>query len=200
MQINLRQRAEEQLEKGSAPSTKGWPTGAQALTLLHGLASAPATASDALKLLHELQVHQVELDLQHEQAEQDRRQLTEDLTSYTAVFDLAPFAYLTLEPEGLVIAVNRIAAHWLAPEPGDVEEWAGRRIEDLLAPDCRTAVRDMLAALRNGEGRQTCAVQSRAGDASSHAVATATPGGGPVLMAFVPAGPGPGPGPLPAEH
>jgi hypothetical protein len=193
MDMKLRQSAEERLEKGTAPFTRGWPTGAQALTLLHGLASAPETASDALKFLHELQVHQVELDLQHEQAEQECRQLTEDLTGYTALFDLAPFAYLALEPDGLVIATNRLAADWLATGSGEAQEWAGRRVEDLLAPECGAAVRDMLAALRKGEGRQTCAVQSRAGGASAHAVATATPGGERVLMAFVPAGPGPAP-------
>ncbi len=192
MNIKLRQSAEERIENGTAPSTQGWPTGIPALTLLHGLASAPETASDALKLLHELQVHQVELDLQHEQAEQDRRQLTEDMANYTALFDLAPFAYLALYPDGRVIAANRIAADWLAPETGQGEEWAGRCIEDLLARGCRAAVRDMLAALRAGGGRQTCAVQSRAGGASALATVTATPGGGQVLMAFVPEGPVPG--------
>ncbi|MEO8154131.1 MAG: hypothetical protein ABI605_13755 [Rhizobacter sp.] len=192
MEMKLRQNAEERLEKGTAPFTRGWPTGMQALTLLHGLSSAPETAGDALKLLHELQVHQVELDLQYEQAEQDHRQLSEDLTNYTALFDLAPFAYLTLEPDGLVITVNRIAADWLTPVTEPAKEWAGRSIEDLLAPNCRAAVRKMFAALREGAGRQTCAVQSRAGGNSAQAVATATSsGGGPVLMAFVPAGPEP---------
>ncbi len=160
----------------------------QALALLHGLASSPETASDALKLLHELQVHQVELDLQHEQAEQDRRQLSEGLADYTALFDSAPFAYLTLHPDGLVSAANRIAVDWLAAETAESEEWAGRRIEDLLAPECGAAVRDMLAALRQSEGRQSCVVRSRTGGASVHAVANAMPGGGKVLMAFVPAG------------
>lgn len=189
MSINLRQNAEERLRAGTAPSTQGWSVGARALTLLYDLASAPATASDALKLLHELQVHQVELDLQYEQAEQDRSQLSDDLAMYTALFDLAPFAYLTLDTEGLVIAANRIAAEWLAPETGQGLEWASRRIEDLLAPECRTAVRNLLAALRKGEGRQTCAVQSRAGGASAHAMAVATLSRGQVLMAFVPSAP-----------
>ncbi len=188
MQQDLRKNAEDRIKGGTAPLTRGWPTGTHALTLLHRLASAPDSASDALKLLHELQVHQVELDLQDEQAEMDRRQLTEDMKQHTALFDLAPFAYLALDPEGLVIATNRIAADWLAPETGQAKEWAGRRIEDLLAPECRTAVRSMLAALRKGEGRQSCAVQSRAGGTSARAVATATPGGEQVLMAFVPEG------------
>ena len=196
MDMKLRQSAEERLEKGTAPFTRGLPAGTTALTLLHGLASTPETASDALKLLHELQVHQVELDLQHEQAEQECRQITEDLTYYTALFELAPFAYLSLDTEGLVIDANRIAAGWLAPGSGEAQEWAGRRIEDLLAPECRVAVRGMLAALRKGEGQQTFAVQSKTDGASAHAVATAKPGDGEVLMAFVPVHPWP----VPAGH
>ena len=78
MNMKLRQSAVERLVKGIAPATRGSSLGTEALTLLHGLASTPQTASDALKLLHELQVHQVELDLQHEQAEQECRQLAED--------------------------------------------------------------------------------------------------------------------------
>jgi len=186
MQIELRERAEEQIGKGTAPATQGWTAGIQALTLLHGLASSPETASDALKLLHELQVHQVELDLQHEQAEQDRRQLTEDVTTYTALFEQAPFAYLVLSAEGVIIAANRIASHWLAAGSGDGNEWAGRRIEELLAPECGAPVRGMFASLRKGEGRQSCAVQTMAGGSIAHAVATATPGDGQVLMAFMP--------------
>lgn len=188
MQNTLRTNAEARIKQGTAPLTHGWPAGAQALTLLHRLAGEPESASDALKLLHELQVHQVELDLQHEQAEIDRLQAANELAHYTSLFDLAPFAYLTLEPEGQVIAANRIASDWLTPEPGEGEPLAGRHIEDLLAPECRMAVRAMLAALHNGEGRQTCPVQTRASGARAQAVASATPDGAQVLVAFCPAG------------
>ena len=192
MDMKLRQIAEERLGTGTAPFMRGWPIGATALTLLHRLASEPETASEALSLLHELQVHQVELDLQHEQAEQECRQLSEDLTHHTALFDLAPFAYVSLDAEGRVIAANRMAADWLASGSGEAQEWSGQRIEDLLAPECRAAVRGMLAALRSGEDRKTCTVQSNSGGGSAQAVATATPGVGRVLMAFVPAEPWPG--------
>lgn len=187
MPNKLRTDAEERIKGGTAPLTRGWPTGAPALTLLHALASVPETASDALKLLHELQVHQVELDLQHEQTEQDLRQLTEDLTVHTDLFDMAPFAYLALEPDGFVIAANRLAMAWLAPETAQGQEVTGHRIEDLLAPECRSAIQHLLAALRDGEGRQTCPVQCRENGASAQAVATTKAGGGQVLIAFMPA-------------
>lgn len=188
MDMKLRESAEERLAKGTAPPTRGTPAGADALALLHRLASHPETAGDALKLLHELQVYQVELDLQHEQVEQECRRLAEDLASCTDRFELAPFAYLSLDAEGVVIAANRLAADWLVPGSG--EPWAGRHVEDLLAPECRAAVQSMLAALQKGAGRQAFTVQSKADGARAHAVATATPGCAQVLLAFVPAGPG----------
>ncbi len=92
-QARLRERAEARLKAGSAPPTRGWPTGVGTLQLLHELASTPESAVDALKLLHELQVHQVELDLQHEQIEITQRELAEDLARYQALYELAPLAY-----------------------------------------------------------------------------------------------------------
>jgi len=190
MDMKLRQHAEERLEKGTAPITRGPPAGMTALTLLHRLASTPATASDALKLLHELQVHQVELDLQHEHAEQDRLELSEDLRRYTDLFDLAPFGYLTLDLEGRVSAANRIAADWLAATTGEAAEWSGQRIEDFVVPESRPAIRAMLAALRKGEGRQFCAVHFRSGRDCAEALLTAVRGDGQVMIAFVPIEPG----------
>jgi hypothetical protein len=80
----LRHQAETRIREGDAPQdTHRWSTGVEALTLLHDLASAPASAGDALKLLHELQVYQVELDLQYEQMELSQRELAEELHRYT---------------------------------------------------------------------------------------------------------------------
>ncbi len=176
MEMKLRQHAEERLKGGTAPPMRGWTTSTQALSMLHGLASNPEGASDALKLLHELQVHQVALDLQHEQADQDRLQLSEDLKRYTDHFDLAPFGYLTLDPEGLVTAANRVATDWLAAKTDEAQEWESRRIEDLVAPESRLTIQGMLAGLRKGEGRQSCALQSRSGGISAQVVMTAAPG------------------------
>ncbi|MBY0410408.1 MAG: PAS domain-containing protein, partial [Burkholderiaceae bacterium] len=147
-----------------------------------------------LKLLHELQVHQVESDLQHEQTGQELHQLQENLAYFTLLFDLAPFAYLCLDTHGVVIAANQKAVHWLAPEPGSTQGWAGQRIEDLLAPESRAAVQGIFAALRDGQtpsegegqGQHTCRVQSQSGGTRMHAVVTATPGARHVLMALMP--------------
>ena len=184
----LRVKAEERLKGGNPPPARGAPTGTQALALLHSLASSPASAGDALKLLHELQVHQVELDLQHEQAEEDRQQLVESMESYASLFDAAPFGYLTLDAEGKVVAANHIAAAWLGVES---EPSAGRPIEDLVPAEDRLTIHELLRSLRNGNGSgsQKCLLRSKIqGDAVQAVItATSTAIGAPVLLAFMPA-------------
>ena len=180
----LRSDAEERLHQGTAPRSRGWPAGSQALTLLHKLASSADSASDALKLLHELQVHQVELDLQQEQAEQNRRQLGEALESHNTWFERAPFGYMTLDTEGHLLAANRLAASWLGIEQDTAGLWTGRRFADLLAPESRPALRDALGALGQEHGRQACAIRSKGTGESVEVTFSATPAA--LLLAFMP--------------
>src|SRR5450432_4185853 len=103
----LRHVAEERLRDGVPPPVQsGWTTGVDALSVLHNLAASPESAGDALKLLHELQVHQVELAMQHEQLEQSRTEVAESLERYVERFDLAPVGYFTVEPNGRIVEGN----------------------------------------------------------------------------------------------
>ena len=69
--IDLRSRAVSMLTAQRVPASRP-PSASEALKVLHDLAASPATAADALALLHELQVHQVELDLQAEALRESR--------------------------------------------------------------------------------------------------------------------------------
>src|SRR4029453_4170433 len=109
----LRLNAEARLEAGSAPPTNGWSVGVNALGLLHKLASSPENAVDALKLLHELQVHQVELDLQTEQMESTQRELAEELARYRGLYEYAPVGYLNISAQRDIVECNIAAARLL---------------------------------------------------------------------------------------
>ena len=181
----LRADAEARLKEGSAPPTKGWPTGVSALSLLHKLASAPASADDALKLLHELQVHQVELDLQHEEMETTRRELAEDLARYKGLYEFAPVGYFSVGPEGDIIEGNLAGANLFGVGQ---EELRGRRIDSFLAPESRPVLLELLKRLRGGASREACEAKSGGGGKVSRqlqVVASVTPGGGSFLMVFV---------------
>jgi PAS domain-containing protein len=179
----LRVSAEERLRHGTAPTTHGWPAGAPALTLLHNLASTPASASDALKLLHELQVHQIELDLQQEQAEQDRQQLTEAQERYFALFDLAPFGYITVDMQGQLVEANRMACSWLdlAHETG-----TALSVEDMFTPDSHRALHDAFARLHAGAPQASFMASPKGGGQSRQVLITPVPGCQLALLAFMP--------------
>ena len=79
----LRERATTQLTNGIRSDLSRTST-SEAMGVLFKLASSPSTAGDALALLHELQVHQVELELQHEELRRSRVELENDLVRQEA--------------------------------------------------------------------------------------------------------------------
>ncbi len=184
----LRTVAEERLRSGTAPATNGWSSGSQTLALLHSLASDPARAADALKLLQELQVHQVELDLQHEQVEEERRHYADSLESYVDLFDGAPFAYLTMDFAGKLLDANRIGAQWLGI-PRD--EWPGLQVEQFFVPESRQSIQAALGRLHEGSATVTFTARPAAGG-TVHVAATAVRNKRLALMALMPIAETPG--------
>jgi len=68
------------------------------------------------QLIHELQVHQVELETQAEELRRAHLALTESRDKYLDLFEFAPLGYLTLNDRGLITEVNLTGAVLLAAE------------------------------------------------------------------------------------
>ena len=80
------------------------------------LASSPqdrAPTHPDTDLLHELQVHQVELEMQNESLRQTQNALEASRDRYVDLYDFAPVGYLTLSPEGLIVEINLTGAGML---------------------------------------------------------------------------------------
>jgi PAS domain S-box-containing protein len=96
--------------------------------LLRGMAEAdlarrpgdagPTHSTEAL--LHELQVHQIELEMQNESLHQAQAALEEMRDHYADLYDLAPVGYLTLDADGMIEEVNLAAAMLLGMERGQL--------------------------------------------------------------------------------
>jgi PAS domain-containing protein len=156
---HLRADAEGRLRTGTAPVSAGWTVGAEALSLLYRLASDPNSSADAQKLLHELQTHQVELDLQHAQLAENEHELGQLLTHFQALYDHAPAGYLVLEPDGRILRSNRTASELFGLDADQLED---KMLTSLLSPESRSALQ---AALKNaGNGKATRSVQVQALD------------------------------------
>jgi PAS domain S-box-containing protein len=65
------------------------------------------------KLLHDLQVHQIELEMQNDELLRTKHELRDSHTRYFDLYDLAPVGYLTLNEQGLIQEANLAAATML---------------------------------------------------------------------------------------
>ena len=74
------------------------------------------TAQEAQRLLHELQVHQIELEMQNSELQQAREETELLLEQYTELYDFAPVGYFTLNPDGVIRASNLAGANLLGLE------------------------------------------------------------------------------------
>lgn len=185
MPIQLRDHAETLLKTGTAPPSRGWTSSLDALTLLHKLASNPASASDALKLLHELQVHQVELDLQNEQLEQCQRDLTAELQYYSGLFDFAPVGYLATDLQGRIIDGNYAAAQFFGVERDDLR---GVPVDKFLTADSQPAMNELIAQMQVGQASAKCEVIVHSQDGRYirlHLLAGGRNGAESLLLTFV---------------
>ena len=72
-----------------------------------------AIDGDMKKLLHELQVHQIELEMQNEELRIAIETAEIALKKYTMLYDFSPMGYLTLERDGSIFELNFTAAEML---------------------------------------------------------------------------------------
>ena len=71
------------------------------------------TKADTLKLLNELEVHQVELEIQNEELRLAVSAANDATEKYTELYDFAPVGYLTLSKKGEIVGINLCGAQML---------------------------------------------------------------------------------------
>lgn len=69
--------------------------------------------TDTLKLLHELQVHQIELEMQNEELRKAYETAESALKKHTMLFELSPMGYFILDAEGAICDLNFTGAEML---------------------------------------------------------------------------------------
>lgn len=82
-------------------------------------------------LVHELRVHEVELQMQNEELRRAQEKLEELNERYFELYDLAPVGYLTLDRFGAIREINRAGAALLG---GTKKDLIGRPLRDFVDP------------------------------------------------------------------
>ena len=81
------------------------------------------------KMLHELHVYQIELELQNQELRKTEEALESQRRHYFELYDLAPVGYCTLSEEGLIVQANLTAAKLLRLSR---DELVNRPISDFI--------------------------------------------------------------------
>jgi len=76
----------------------------------------PVSPEDALRSLHELEVHRIELEMQNEELRQTQDELELSRNTYSELYDFAPVGYFTFDRRGLIREANLTAAQMLGTE------------------------------------------------------------------------------------
>src|SRR5688572_28387526 len=134
----LREQAEARLRQQQNPKAR---------------ASVPKSAADPLRQFHELQVHQVELELQNAELQEARDRMEVLLEKYTDLYDFAPVGYLSLDESGVIREANLTGAALLDVERSRL---INRRLPLLVAPTSRPDFLAFLHRVSAGTGKQAC--------------------------------------------
>jgi PAS domain-containing protein len=110
---------------------------------------------DTKKLLHELQVHQIELEMQNEELRQANETAEEALKKYTMLYDFAPMGYFTLDGEGTICDLNFTGAEIL----GDKRfKLISSNFKLFVSDDSKPVFNKFFKKLYSGNTKESCEV------------------------------------------
>jgi PAS domain S-box-containing protein len=130
---------------------------------------------DINALIHELQVHQIELEMQNEELRIAQLQLEESRSKYSNLYDFAPIGYFTVDKSGLILEVNLTGAEQLGI---DRRYLIKKPFSAFIVKDDQDIFYHYRRRIFDENTRQTCELRIKRSDASefhAHLISTAIP-------------------------
>jgi PAS domain S-box-containing protein len=109
--------------------------------------------SDVQKLIHELEVHQIELEIQNEELRRVQVELAESRDKYQALYDFAPVGYFTLDKKALIQQVNLTGADLLGLHRSKL---IGTQFSRFISPDFQDEFYFHCKQIFKSRTKQTC--------------------------------------------
>lgn len=145
---SLRHSAVTELREGNLNINSGWVLPAETLGLLYKMASDPDSAADALKLLNELQTHQVELELQYRQLLTNEQLIKDQLNKFKTLLDVSAIGYIVADADGLIMEINNAATTLLSIDHNAV---IGSPVSQFFQPLAQSRLRNLFEKLAHHE-------------------------------------------------
>ena len=111
--------------------------------------------ADTLKLIHELQVHQIELELQNEDLILAKSSAVENADKYARLYDFAPSGYFALLRDGEIIELNLSGAKMLGK---DRQSLKNKRFGLYISDDTKPIFNVFLERVFSGKSKESCEV------------------------------------------
>ena len=135
---DLRKMAEERLVKKN-------------LKLGKGLSEA-----EMLRIIHELDVHQIELELQNEELQTAKEAAEQAEQKYFELYDLSPAGYFTIHKDGSILELNAAGAKILGKESKPL---IGSTFAFFVSQDTRNVFADFLDKVFSSKTVETCEIK-----------------------------------------
>jgi PAS domain S-box-containing protein len=128
---------------------------------------------ESASLIHDLEVHQIELEMQNRQLRETEARLEGSIRRYTELYDFAPTVYLTLDVEGRIKEANLTAATFFGAERGKL---LGKSLMSFVAVSHRAQLRGHLQRCFGQRGALSVELDfATSGKASQPVDATSVP-------------------------
>ena len=115
----------------------------------------PATESDIIRLNHELEVHQIELEIQNEELMRERTKTEALLSQYTDLYDFGPMGYFTLARDSSIQRVNLAGANLLGAER---KKLVNKRLGAFVSPESLKVFNTFLENVFESQHQASCDV------------------------------------------
>ena len=118
---------------------------------------------DSRKLIQELQVYQIELELQNEElkrakesAEQAKVQAEKATQEYIELYDFAPSGYVSITSDYRILTINLAASLMLGKNRSVLKN---TRFDQFVADESRLVLRQFMSEVFEGKGKISCEIK-----------------------------------------
>ncbi|MGZ6225870.1 MAG: PAS domain-containing protein, partial [Syntrophales bacterium] len=121
------------------------------------------TAADIQKLIQELNVNHIELEMQNEALRKSQMETAAEHHKYMDLYDFAPVGYFTFDRKGNIIETNVTGASLLG---GEKRSLTGQSFQRFVAPGCLGRFQSHLQRVVELRNKQTCKLKLAREDGS----------------------------------